>query len=46
MFQEEKLLSDFIQQTECDFTTLDGLNISMFRLVLERALFKVWLIFW
>lgn len=36
MFPKEKLLTDFILWTECAFITLDGLNISMFRLPLRR----------
>lgn len=40
MFWEEKLLADFILQTECAFTTVDRLNISMFRLLLRSETFS------
>lgn len=32
MFPKEKLLADFILRTECAFTTVESLNVSMFRL--------------
>ena len=38
MFQKEKLLADFILRTECAFTTVDSLNISMFRLPLQKSI--------
>lgn len=36
MSGKEKLLTDFIPWTECAFTTLDGLKISMFRFPQEE----------
>lgn len=36
MFRSDELLADFILRTECAFITVDGLDISMFRLALRR----------